>query len=41
MTPSQLSNVLRQRRNVKLNEQSNGRRKRALTPFDFYETNSV
>ena len=41
MTPNQLSNVLRQRRNVKLNEQSNGRHKRALTPFDFYETNTV
>jgi hypothetical protein len=40
MTPNQLSNVLRQRRHVKLNDQLNQRRKRALSPYDFYETNS-
>ncbi len=41
MTPNQLTNVIRQRRNVKLNDQSNRRRKRALSPYDFYDTDSV
>jgi hypothetical protein len=40
MTPYQLTNVIRQRRNVKLNDQSNRRRKRALSPYDFYDTDS-
>ena len=41
MTPNQLTDVLRRRRSVKLNDQSNRRRKRALSPYDFYDTNSV
>lgn len=41
MTPSDLMNVRRRRRDVKFNDQSNQRRKRALTPYEFYETDSV
>ena len=41
MTPSDLMNVRRRRRDVKLHEQFNQRRKRALSPYDFYDTDSV
>lgn len=41
MTPSDLSNVRRRRRDVQIHDQFNQRRKRALSPYDFYETDSV
>lgn len=41
MTPNELTNVVRQRRNVKLIDESNRRRKRALSPYNFYDTDSV
>lgn len=40
MTPSELTNVIRRRRDVKLNDESIRRRKRALSPYDFYDTDS-
>lgn len=40
MTPNELTNVVRKRRNVKLIDESNRRRKRALSPYNFYDTNS-
>ena len=41
MTPNDLKDVLRRRRDMKLNDDSNRRRKRALLPHDFYDTDSV
>ncbi len=41
MTPNELTDVIRRRRDVKLNDESNRRRKRALSPYDFYDTDSV
>jgi len=40
MTPYELRDVVRRRRDVKLNDESNRRRKRALSPYDFYDTDS-
>jgi hypothetical protein len=40
MTPNELTDV-RRRRDIKLNEETNRRRKRALSPYDFYDTDSV
>jgi hypothetical protein len=40
MTPNELTDVIRRRRDVKLNDESNRRRKRALSPYDFYDTDS-
>jgi hypothetical protein len=39
MTPNELTDV-RRRRDIKLNEETNRRRKRALSPYDFYDTDS-
>ena len=44
MNPSELSTILRRRRDVKANDQSNRRRKRALSsydPYDLYDTDGV
>jgi hypothetical protein len=41
MTPNELTNIVRRRRNIKLNDETNRRRKRALSPYDFYDTDSV
>ncbi len=41
MTPNELTNIVRRRRDVKLIDESNTRRKRALSPYDFYDTDSV
>lgn len=41
MTPNQLTDVVRRRRDVKLIDESNRRRKRALSPYDFYNADSV
>jgi hypothetical protein len=41
MTPNELTNVIRRRRYVKLNDQLNQRRKRALSTYDFYDTDSL
>jgi hypothetical protein len=40
MTPNELTNIVRRRRNIKLNDETNRRRKRALSPYDFYDTDS-
>jgi len=40
MTPNELRDIVRRRRDVKLNDESNRRRKRALSPYDFYDTDS-
>jgi hypothetical protein len=40
MSPNELIDIVRRRRDVKLNDQSNRRRKRALLPYDFYDTDS-
>jgi len=40
MNPNELKDILRRRRNVKLNDELNRRRKRALSPYDFYNTDS-
>jgi len=40
MTSSQLTNLVRRRRDVKLIDQLHQRRKRALSPYDFYDTDS-
>jgi hypothetical protein len=41
MNLNELTDIVRRRRDVKLNDESNRRRKRALSPFDFYNTDSV
>ena len=41
MAPNELTDILRRRREVKFNDQSSQRRKRALSPYDFYDTDSV
>jgi hypothetical protein len=41
MTPNELTNVIRRRRYVQLNDQLNQRRKRALSTYDFYDTDSL
>lgn len=41
MNPSELSTILRRRRDVKANDQSNQRRKRALSSYDLYDTDGV
>lgn len=41
MTPLNLKNILRRRREIRLNDPSSQRRKRALSPYDFDETDSV
>jgi hypothetical protein len=41
MNPSELSNVQRRRRDVKSNDPLNRRRKRALSAYDLYNTDSV
>jgi hypothetical protein len=41
MTSNELTDVIRRRRDVKLNDESNRRRKRALSPYDFYDTDSL
>jgi len=40
MTPFNLQNI-RQRRQIQLNEQSSQRHKRALSPYEFFDTDSV
>ncbi len=41
MTPDDLIDIVRRRRDAKLNVETNQRRKRALSPYDFYDTDSV
>jgi hypothetical protein len=41
MTPNDLTNLARKRRNINLNDESNQRRKRALSTYDFYNTDPV
>jgi hypothetical protein len=41
MASNELTDVIRRRRDVKLNDESNRRRKRALSPYDFYDSDSV
>jgi hypothetical protein len=42
MFPYELTDInRRRRRDVKLNDQSNRRRKRALLPYEYYDTDSV
>jgi len=40
MNPKELTDILRRRRDIKYNDESNRRRKRALSPYDFYNTDS-
>jgi hypothetical protein len=40
MNSNELTDIVRRRRDVKLNDESNRRRKRALSPYDFYNTDS-
>ncbi len=42
MTPNELTAVVRRRRNIKLNDETHRRRrKRSLSPYEFYDTDSV
>ena len=41
MTPGELVNIVRRRRDVRLNNELNSRRKRALLPYDYYDIDSV
>ncbi|CAF0824446.1 unnamed protein product [Adineta steineri] len=41
MTPSELTEIVRRRRDIKLNTESNRRHKRALSPYDFYDTDPL
>ncbi|CAF1161203.1 unnamed protein product [Adineta ricciae] len=41
MTPNELTDIVRQRRDVKLSMESNRRRKRALSAFDLYDTDPL
>ncbi len=41
MNPDDLIDIVRRRRDAKLNVETNQRRKRALSPYDFYDTDSV
>ncbi len=41
MTPNELTDIVRRRRDAKLNVETNQRRKRALSPYDFYDTDPV
>ena len=41
MSPNELTDVIRRRRDVKLDSELNFRRKRALLPYDFYDTDEV
>lgn len=41
MNPTELKDIGRRRRDVKSNDESSRRRKRALSPYDFYDTDSV
>ncbi|CAF1252246.1 unnamed protein product [Rotaria sp. Silwood1] len=41
MTPSELTDIVRRRRDVKLNDELNTRRKRAISPYSFYDTDSL
>jgi len=40
MTPNELTDVVRRRRHIKLNDETHRRRKRSLSPYDFYDTDS-
>jgi len=40
MTPYELTDVVRRRRHIKLNDETHRRRKRSLSPYDFYDTDS-
>jgi hypothetical protein len=41
MNPDDLIDIVRRRRDAKLNVETNQRRKRALSPYDFYDTDSL
>ncbi|CAF0857524.1 unnamed protein product [Adineta ricciae] len=41
MTPNELTDIVRRRRDVKLNMEPNRRRKRALSAFDLYDTDPL
>ena len=41
MNPTELTDIVRRRRDVKSNDESSRRRKRALSPYDFYDADSV
>ena len=41
MSPSELTNIVRRRRNIKLNDELNSRRKRAISPYEFYDSDAV
>jgi len=41
MNPNELINSARKRRSIYLNDKTNQRHKRALSTYDFYNTNPV